>query len=64
MPKPCFRESDSDPPVYGVHKIPLVKIPLVQKELALELIASGCKAFAFLVCPVGRAVLDDEATAL
>jgi hypothetical protein len=52
--KPCFRKKDSDPPVCGVHNV-----PLEQKELPIEFIASGYKSFNFLVCPESGAVVGD-----
>jgi hypothetical protein len=50
----CFRKKDSNPPVCGVHNV-----PLVPKELPDELIAQGYKAFTFLVCPVSGEVLNN-----
>jgi hypothetical protein len=57
MARPCFFEKDSNPPLCGVHHVRLEKKPLPE-----ELIASGLKAFTFLVCPVSGAILDDAAT--
>jgi hypothetical protein len=37
-------------------------VPLVQKQLSPELIAAGYKGFAFFVCPVSGAMLNDETT--
>jgi hypothetical protein len=54
MENHCFKKKGSNPPVCGVHNV-----PLVPKQLPNELIASGYKAFTFLVCPVSGEVLDD-----
>ena len=45
-----------NPPICGVHNVPLVR-----KQIPDELIASGYKGFTFLVCPVSGAVLNEEA---
>jgi hypothetical protein len=55
--EPCFRKKDSDPPICGIHNV-----RLAEKQLSDELIASGYKGFAFLVCPMSGQVLNDEAT--
>jgi hypothetical protein len=57
MANQCFRKKDSNPPVCGVHDV-----PLKQKQLPNDMIAAGFKPFTFLVCPVSRAVLNEEAT--
>ena len=53
----CHRLKDSNPPVCGVHNVPLVR-----KQLPHELIASGYKGFTFLACPVSGKAINDEAT--
>jgi hypothetical protein len=53
----CFKKKGSNPPVCGVHNVPLLR-----KQLPVELIAAGFEAFTFVVCPVSGEVLDDEAT--
>ena len=55
MAKQCFKKKDSNPPVCGVHNV-----PLVNKQLPDELIAAGYQGFTFLVCPVSGEVLNDE----
>jgi hypothetical protein len=57
MAEPCFIKKGSKPPVCGVHNVRLVK-----KQLPDEIIVSGYQGFAFLVCPVSGAVLNDETT--
>jgi hypothetical protein len=57
MEKQCFRKTDSDTPVCGLHNVPLVR-----KQLPDELIASGYKGFTFLACPVSGQAFNDEAT--
>jgi hypothetical protein len=57
MPKECFRTKESNPPVCGVHNVPLEK-----RQLPNDFIAVGYKGFSFLVCPVSGVVLNDEAT--
>ncbi len=54
MAKPCFMKKDSNPPICGVHNVPLVK-----KQLPNEMVAAGYKGFTYLVCPVTGAVLND-----
>jgi hypothetical protein len=44
MSEPCFIEKDSNPPVCGVHNVKLVELQLPE-----GMIASGHKAFTFLV---------------
>jgi len=56
MAEQCFRKKGSNPPVCGVHNV-----LLVQKQLSHELFAAGYKGFAFFICPVSGAVLNDEA---
>ena len=56
MAEQCFRKKGSNPPVCGVHDAQLVR-----EQLPDELIASGYKAFSFLVCPVSGEVLNEEA---
>ena len=56
MAEQCFRKKGSNPPVCGVHNV-----PLVNKQLPAEFIASGYKGFTFFVCPVSGEVLNDEA---
>jgi hypothetical protein len=51
----CFKKTGSNPPTCGVHNVPLVR-----KELPVEMMAVGYKGFSFLVCPVSGAVFDDE----
>ncbi len=57
MAESCFIKKGSDPPVCGVHKV-----RLVQKQLSDELSTGGYKSFAFFVCPLSGAVLNDETT--
>jgi hypothetical protein len=47
-------KKDSNPPICGVHNVPLVK-----KQLPNEMVAAGYKGFTYLVCPVTGAVLND-----
>jgi hypothetical protein len=54
MAEPCFKKKDSNPPVCGVHNL-----PLVERQLPDELIAAEYKAFTFFVCPVSEAALKD-----
>jgi hypothetical protein len=55
MAEKCFRKKDSEPPVCGVHNV-----PLLQKQLPPEMIGAGYKGFNFLVCPVSGVVLNDK----
>jgi hypothetical protein len=45
----------SNPPICGVHNV-----PLVQEELPDDMIAAGYKAFTFLVCPASGQVLNEQ----
>jgi hypothetical protein len=56
MAKSCFKKKDSNPPVCGVHKV-----PLVNAKLPYELLTTGLKDITFLVCPVSGEVLTDGA---
>ena len=53
----CFRKENSDPPICGVHNVPLVR-----RKLSVEMIGAGFEGSRFLVCPVSGQVIDDEAT--
>jgi len=57
MAEQCFKKKDSNPPVCGIHNV-----PLVQKQLPDEVLGGGYKSFAFLVCPMSGTVLNDPAT--
>ena len=54
MPDPCFIKRDSAPPICGIHDV-----PLINKLLPDELIASLQKEITYLVCPVSRSVIND-----
>jgi hypothetical protein len=55
MKERCFRKQGSNPPVCAVHNV-----PLAEKRLPEDLIATGYKAFTFLVCPVSGEVLNEQ----
>jgi hypothetical protein len=55
MAEKCFKKEDSEPPVCGVHDVPLIK-----RQLPEEMIAVGYKFLTFLACPVSGAVLNDD----
>jgi hypothetical protein len=57
MAERCFKEADSDPPVCGIHQV-----PLELQQLPRGLITEGYRGFSFFVCPVTGTVLDDPAT--
>lgn len=59
MAKPCFRKKNSNPPVCGVHNVPLVR-----KRLPNEMIGAGYKGLIFFVCPVSGDVFNDDSNAL
>jgi hypothetical protein len=46
MVGPCFRIKESNPPVCGVHNVPLVR-----HQSSEELAHSMLRDFAFFVCP-------------
>ena len=54
MEKQCFKKNGSNPPICGLHNVPLVR-----KHLPDELIASGHKSFTIVVCPVSGEVFND-----
>ena len=56
MAEQCFKKKLSNPPVCGVHNVPLIKA-----KLPYEFLAAGFKGSTFLVCPVGGEVLTDGA---
>jgi hypothetical protein len=56
MTKPCFRKVGSNPPICGVHNVPLERT-----QLSAEMVAAGYKGFTFLVCPVSGTVLNEIA---
>ena len=59
MTEPCFRKRGSNPPVCGVHDV-----PLVPGELPEEFLAAGYKGFTFYECPVSRTVVKDDDSSL
>jgi hypothetical protein len=56
MAEPCFIKKGSNPPVCGVHNVPVIK-----KLIPNELIASEYKNITFLACPVSGAAVNDPA---
>jgi len=56
MAEPCFKKKDSNPPVCGVHNV-----PLEEHQSSEALITSKLGDFTFLVCPVSGAVVNDSA---
>jgi hypothetical protein len=56
MAGPCFRKKDSNPPLCGVHNV-----PLVQHQSSEDFLSAKVRDFAFLVCPVSRAAVNEEA---
>jgi len=58
MAEQCFKKKDSNPPVCGVHNVPLVR-----KQLSNKMIAAGYKGFTILVCPISGAVLNEDTAA-
>ncbi|HUD56928.1 MAG TPA: hypothetical protein VMR02_16975 [Terracidiphilus sp.] len=55
MNKRCFRKKGSNPPICGVHNV-----PLAQKHIPDDMVAAGYKAFTFLVCPASGEVINDD----
>jgi hypothetical protein len=55
MEQPCFQKKDSNPPVCGVHNV-----PLISKLVPNDLIAAGRKRITFLSCPVSGKALNDR----
>ena len=54
MVKPCFIKKDSNPPVCGVHNV-----PLKPRESSREVATSRFGDFAFFACPVTGQVVND-----
>jgi hypothetical protein len=54
MEKPCFKKLGSDPPVCGIHEVPLRETSSSQ-----ELSTMGLRDFAFYKCPVSGQAIDD-----
>jgi hypothetical protein len=55
MARRCFRKKGSNPPVCGVHQV-----PLTQKESSDDSDTSRFGNFTYLACPVSGQVLNDE----
>jgi hypothetical protein len=49
----CFKKTDSNPPVCGVHSV-----PLVQRKSSEHSASATFGDFAFLACPVSGQVVD------
>jgi hypothetical protein len=56
MAEPCFMKTGSNPPVCGVHNIPLVR-----HQSSEDFGASRYGDFVFLVCPASGQVVDGPA---
>jgi hypothetical protein len=57
MTTQCFPKKGSNPPVCGVHDVPLVK-----HETSREAIAGGVGNLTFLACPVSGQAIDNPST--
>jgi len=57
MEEPCFKKKDSDPPVCGIHNV-----PLIEHQTSEDSVLSRFGDFAFFVCPVSGYVVPDSAT--
>ena len=57
MAEPCYMKKDTNPPICGVHNV-----PLVQRPSSDDLPTSGFGNFTFLVCPVSGEVVRETAT--
>jgi hypothetical protein len=55
MARPCFKIKDSNPPVCGVHNV-----PLMQRQSSEDSVLSKLGDFAFFVCPVSGYVVRDS----
>jgi hypothetical protein len=55
MDEPCFKKDGSNPPVYGVHDVPLRKTS-TSKEAG----TMGLREFTFHKCPVSDHAVDDS----
>jgi hypothetical protein len=56
MAEPCFKKKDSNPPVCGVHNV-----PLIQRQSSEDFVLSKLGDFAFFVCPASGYVVRDSA---
>jgi hypothetical protein len=57
MPEHCFRKNNSNPPVCGVHNVPLFNR---QTSEVMDILSP--KPFTFSVCPVSGIVVRDDVT--
>jgi hypothetical protein len=57
MPIQCFTKKGSNPPVCGVHNV-----PLVEHLSTDDSITSGLGDFVFFVCPISGQVVGDSET--
>jgi len=55
MARPCFKKKGSDPPVCGVHNV-----PLILRQSLEDSVLSKLGDFAFFVCPVSGYVVRDS----
>jgi hypothetical protein len=53
----CFLKKDTNPPLCGLHNVPLVKT-----EISIELIIPNSVPISCYVCPVGKEVVSDPPT--
>ena len=56
MQEQCYRMPGSNPPVCGIHNV-----PLVQKKLPVEMAVSGHQHFVYLMCPTSGFVIRERA---
>ncbi len=54
MAEPCFRKSDSDPPMCGVHLTILVR-----KDVSIDANYAGLGTVSCLICPTSQAVVRE-----
>jgi len=56
MAEPCFKMKNSNPPVCGVHNV-----PLIEHQTSGNPLVSMLGDFAYFVCPVSGYVVRDSA---
>jgi hypothetical protein len=55
MRQQCFSRNDANPPVCGVHQV-----PVVQRQISIDPHAPELGRITCSMCPVSRAVIQEE----
>jgi hypothetical protein len=55
MAEQCFKLKESNPPICGVHKVPLIR-----RETPIDPLAPSLGRISYLICPTSELVVHDS----